>query len=63
VNIGWVFLGSMFLLTGIVVAVYSAAQEAFAPLPVVVRQALRRTGKLLGVLAVLAVAVFFLSKI
>ena len=62
-ELGIAYLSSLFVLAAVVVSVYSAAQEPFAPLSTIVRRALRRAGKLLGVLAILAVAVFILSHI
>lgn len=62
-QLGILYLSSIFVLTAVVVSVYSAAQEPFAPLGYVVRRALKRAAKLLGVLAILAVAVFILSHI
>ncbi|AXA36458.1 MAG: hypothetical protein D6691_00730 [Candidatus Hydrogenedentota bacterium] len=60
---GFLFLGSLFYLTAVVVVVYSVAQEPFAPVRHLVRQAMRRAAKLLGVLAALMVVVFFLSRV
>lgn len=60
---GFAYLISLFLLAAVVALVYSAAQEAFAPWRRILEQALRRGAKLLGVLAVLAIAVYLLSKI
>lgn len=54
---------SVFVLTGVVASVYSVAQDAFLPTSEIARRGLRRAGKLLGVLIVLAVAVHFLAKI
>jgi hypothetical protein len=60
--IGPVYIASLFALTAVVVAVYSLAQEPFLPPAEVARRAVRRAAKLLGVLAGLAVAVYFFSK-
>jgi hypothetical protein len=62
-SLGTAYLVSLFVLTAVVVAVYSASQEAHLTTATVVRRALRRAGKLLGVLAILAIAVYILSKI
>lgn len=59
--IGVLYLVSAMFLTVVVAVVYSAAQEAFAPPERIARQALRRMAKLAGVLAGLALVVFFLS--
>lgn len=61
--VGPVYLASLFYLVAVVVSVYSASQDVWAPMPQILRQAGRRTAKLLGVLAVLAVAVTVFSKI
>lgn len=62
-NVGILYLVSVVALTIIVAVVYSAAQEAFASPQEVTRQALRRGGKLAGVLAGLAILVHFLSRL
>ena len=62
-SVGIAYVVSLFLLTFVVASVYSASQEAFLPLRGVVRQTVRRSVKLLGVLGALAVAVYVLCKI
>ena len=61
--IGPAYVASLFALTVVVVSVYSLAQDPDLPLAEVCKRALRRAGKLLGVLVGLAVVVFFLSSI
>ncbi len=61
--VGIIYVLSLVGLTLVVASVYSAAQEAFAPLRVLARQTLRRSLKLLGVLGILAVMVHFFSRI
>lgn len=61
--LGTANLISVFVLTAVVASVYSAAQEAHLPVRVMARNALRRAAKLMGVLAVLALAVFFLMQV
>jgi hypothetical protein len=61
--VGMAYLGSLFLLTATVAGIYSIAQEPRAPWGRILRQFGRRSGKLLGVLGALALAVHFLSKI
>lgn len=60
--VGLAYFFSIFVLTAVVAGVYSAAQDAFLPPRQILRRALKRAGKLLGVLLVLAIAVHFLSK-
>lgn len=60
---GIVHVVSLFVLTFVVASVYSLAHEADAPVRHVARQTLRRAGKLLAVLAVLAVTVHFLGLV
>jgi hypothetical protein len=60
---GMVYIGSLLALTAVLVSVYSLAQDANLDGANVFRRAMRRTAKLLGVLALLAVAVYFLCKI
>jgi hypothetical protein len=60
---GFLFLSSLLYLTAVVVAVYSVAQEPFAPVKHLARQAVRRAAKLLSVVAALMVVVFFLSRV
>ena len=62
-TLGMIYLLSMLATAVIVAVVYSAAQEAHLGFGGVARQSLRRLGKLLGVLAGLAVMVYILSKI
>lgn len=59
---GMVYIVSLLVLTAVLVSVYSLAQDARLDARNVFRKALRRTAKLLGVLALLAVAVYFLCK-
>ncbi len=61
-TVGSVYLASMVYLVVVVAAVYSAAQEAYAPPQRVAREALRRGTKLAGVLAGLALIVTLLSR-
>lgn len=60
---GIVHVVSLFVLTFVVASVYSLAHEADAPPAHIVRHTLRRAGKLLAVLAVLAVTVHFLGLV
>lgn len=59
--LGIAYFSSIFILSAVVAAVYSAAQETHLPVGEIVRHGLRRAGKLLGVLGVLAVAVYLLT--
>lgn len=59
--LGMAYFVSVFVLTAVVASVYSAAQESHLSERELLRHALRRAGKLLGVLGVLAVAVYLLS--
>ena len=61
--VGFAYVFSLILLTTVVCVVYSTAQDAFAPIKTIAHNALRRAGKLVGVLGILAVAVYILSKI
>ena len=61
VMLGIAYFASIFVLTAVVASVYSTAQEAHLALPQIVRHAFRRAGKLLGVLGILAVAVYLLT--
>jgi hypothetical protein len=61
--IGPAYIASLLVLSAVVVSVYSLAQDPDLPVAEIGRRALRRAGKLLGVLAGLAVVVFFLSNI
>lgn len=54
---------SIVVLSLVVAVVYSVAQEPFVPMQDLKRQTLVRTGKLAGVLVVLIVLVYFLSRI
>lgn len=60
--VGIAYAVSMVLLTIVLSVVYSICMEAFAPLARIVRQSLRRAGKLGGILAVLAAVVYLLSR-
>ncbi len=60
---GMVYLISMFATAIAVAAVYSAAQDAHLGTGALVRKALGRFGKLLGVLAILGLLVGVLSRI
>ncbi len=60
--LGVAYLVSLFVLTLVVVTVYSAAQDAHLTVRELIPRALHRAGKLVGVLGVLAIAVYFLSK-
>jgi hypothetical protein len=56
------FVVSLIFLTVVVASVYSIARDPFSCPRTLVRQSLRRGGKLLGVLALIMLVVFFLSK-
>lgn len=60
--VGIAYAVSMVVLTVVLSVVYSICMEAFAPPGRIVRQSLRRAGKLAGVLAVLAIVVYLLSR-
>jgi hypothetical protein len=61
--LGLIYVLSLVYLAFVVVSVYSAAQEPFAPARDVFRHGARRAVKLLGVLVILAVVVLILSHI
>ncbi|MCX7018752.1 MAG: hypothetical protein WCK47_12440 [bacterium] len=61
--VGAAYLFSLFLLTFVVASVYSASQEVYTSFWQIWRQTFRRALKLLAVLAVLAITVYFLCKI
>ena len=60
---GVYFLSSAVVLTLAVAGVYSLAQEPFAPTRHLIRQWIRRSLKLAGVLVVIVTVVFFLSRV
>lgn len=60
---GWVYLFSLLITAVAVAAVYSAAQDAHLGTGALLRKVVGRLGKLLGVLAGLAVIVWIMSQI
>jgi hypothetical protein len=61
--IGYAYVGSLFFLTFVVCTVYSLAREVNVTSLRLARETGRRAAQLLGLLAALAVVVYFLSKI
>jgi type III secretory pathway component EscS len=61
--LGVAYVASLLILTLVVASVYSAAQDAHDSVRHIARQTLRRSFKLIAVLAALALTVHFLSRI